>query len=231
MLGLDPALVRQRRGPHNSDRRIGFASHPPGGFAPAPGFRRFANAVRDRCDHDYGDNDDGWISAAEADRTAASQHTRYLHMCQRRTGLSRSASARRRVLLSIRISNPAQVQTAAPRLRASRLHSAILIPPKGILRIAGARPLPFAAIVGLEGGAASIRQPQYANAIGLDGGARNIGQPQYATAIFTGFPMLIDLDAAIRLERHHVNERISERQERRRAIYEVVKVGPSARDI
>ena len=43
------------------------------------------------------------------------------------------------------------------RLRALRLHSAILIPPKGILRIAGARPLPFAAIVGLEGGAASIR--------------------------------------------------------------------------
>jgi hypothetical protein len=80
--------------------------------------------------------------------------------------------------------------------RASRLHSAILIPPKGILRVAGARPLPFAAIVGLEGGAASIRQPQYANAIiGLDGGARNIGQPEYA--VFTGFPMLIDLDAAM----------------------------------
>ena len=57
------------------------------------------------------------------------------------------------------------------------------------------------------------------------------GNHEYATAIFTGFPMLIDLDAAIRLERHHVNERISVRQERRRAIYEVVKVGPSARDI
>src|SRR5208282_4186438 len=58
---------------------------------------------------------------------------------------------------------------------------------------------------------------------------RGLGQPQYADAIFPGFPILIDLDAAIRLERYHVNERISVRQERRRAVNEVVKVGSNAR--
>ncbi len=48
---------------------------------------------------------------------------------------------------------------------ALRLHSAIMVPPKRILRVAGARPLPFAAIVGRDGGSASIGQPQYADAI------------------------------------------------------------------
>ncbi len=86
---------------------------------------------------------------------------------------------------------------------ALRLHSAIMVPPKRILWVAGAHPLPFAAIVGRDRGAASIRQPQYAD------------------AVFPGFPILIDLDAAIRLERYHVNERISVRQERRRAVNEL----------
>ncbi len=94
---------------------------------------------------------------------------------------------------------------------ALRLHSVIMVPPKRILRVAGARPLPFAAIVGRDGGAASIRQPQYAD------------------AMFPCFPILIDRDAAIRLERYHVNECISVRQVRRRAVNEVVKVGPNAR--
>src|SRR5271165_5636802 len=85
-----------------------------------------------------------------------------------------------------------------------------MVPPKRILRVGGARPLPLAAIVGRDGGAASI------------------GQPQYADAIFPGFPILIGLDAAIRLERHHVNERISVRQERRQAFNEVVEVSPNA---
>ncbi len=87
-----------------------------------------------------------------------------------------------------------------------RLHPAITISSNRILRVAGARPLPFAAFVGRDGGAASI------------------GQPQNAAAIFPG--VLVHLDAAIRLERHHVNERISVRQERRQAFNEVVEVSP-----
>src|SRR5271166_4240581 len=60
-------------------------------------------------------------------------------------------------------------------------------------------------------------------------GAGSVGQPQNAAAIFPGF--LVHLDAAIRLERHHVNKRISVRQEPRRAFNEVVEVSPNAPDV
>src|SRR5271166_5872039 len=113
------------------------------------------------------------------------------------------------------------------RIGALRLHPAITVPPKRILRVAGTRPLPFAARVGRDGGAASVRQPQNTDAIfpGLLG-AGGIGQPQITGTIFLDF--LVYLDAAIRLERHHVNERISVRQERRQAFNEVVEVSPNA---